>query len=259
MTLPPKTSKSFTVNSIKRLFYWNLMLSVTYFARRLRTWPAIPGGRAAEDMYSDSKWKLMTGDCPSMGREGGLSSGWGMLAGLSCCSLKISFVTPLPSLFLGRETPAGRSKGRGRRQNGRQRLKWVCLHSPGSNWGQTKSLVLHLLLKGGCFWVHPCARWGGNKYPHMQMRMAESTSAVVPGSSGSLHKQQQFVSSPDIYLWSGEEGWALAGQQSREINRRIRELIMSCRTIPYLVTRWKVAQSIKQPSNRPVAGLPQWK
>lgn len=31
---------------------------------------------------------------PRHGTEGGLSSGWGTLAGLPCCSLKMSFVTP---------------------------------------------------------------------------------------------------------------------------------------------------------------------
>lgn len=164
-------------------------------------------------------------------------------------------LSPFLSLFPGQEAPAGR----GRRQNRRHGLKRGCLSSPSGDWGQSKSLVLHLLLKGGCFRVHSCACWGGKKSPHVQTRMPESTSAVVPASSGSPHKPWQFVCSPDIYLLSGEEGWALAGQQSREINRTLRELIMSCGTIPYLVTRWKVAQSIKQPSNRPVPGWPWWK
>ena len=198
----------------------------------------------------------MTGGCPDMGREGGLSSGWGMLIGLSYCALKMSFVTSLLSLFPGREALAGRSKGRGRQWNQRQGLKRGCLCSSDRGW--SKSLVLHLPLKGGCFQAHPCACWGRRKCPRLQMRMPESTSATVPGSSGSLHKQQQFVCSPDIYLLSGE-GWALAGQQSREINRRLRELIMSCGSTPCLVTRWKMAQSITQPSNRPVSGWPGWK
>lgn len=88
----------------------------------MRTWLSIARGRAAEDVYSDSKWKWMTTDCPGMGWEGELSSGWGMLAGLSR-SLKMSFVTLLlsspfsrgkkPQQAWARAGEDGRSGGKG--------------------------------------------------------------------------------------------------------------------------------------------------
>lgn len=260
MTLPPKTLKSFTINSIEMLFYWSLMLSVTYFARRPSTWQFPEAGqqKTRTVTVSGSEWPV-----PAPARDGKEGSAQAEARSQGClvvpwrCPLRFPL---LSSPFSQGERPrhAGARAG-GRRQNWRHGLKPGCLRSPGGDLGRSKSFILHVLLKGGCFQAHPCARWGGKKCPHMRARMAESTSAVVPGSSGSPHKQRQVVCSPDVYLLSGEEGWALAGQQSREINWRLRELIMSCGAIPYLVTTGKVAQSIKQPSSRPVAGWPQRK
>lgn len=94
----------------------------------MRTWLTIARGRAAEDIYSDCKWKWMTTDCPGMGWEGELSSGWGTLAGLSR-SLRMSFVTLLlSSPFSQGKGPqqAGAWPGEDGRSGGRGLNRAVC-------------------------------------------------------------------------------------------------------------------------------------
>lgn len=108
--------------------------------------------------------------------------------------------SPFLSLFPGQEAPAGRSKDRGRWQIWRQGLKQGCRCFPNSDGGQSKSLILHLLLKRGCCGAQPCAYWG-KKCPHVQMKMAESTSAVVPGPSASPHKQHNLSALQTFIFW----------------------------------------------------------
>lgn len=259
LTLPPKTFESFTINSIKSLFCWNLILSVTY----------LPEDRGLGQLHleagqqkictvtvSGSEWPVTA---PAWdGKEGSAQAearSRGCLVVPWRCPL-----WPLSSPISQGERP--RQAGARAREDGRTGGRgWngaVCALPAVIGDGAKASSCISSW-RGSCFRAHPHAHWGRKKYPHMQMRMPESTSAAVPGSSGSPHKQWWFICSPNIYLLSGEEGWALAGQQSGEINRRFTELIMSCGTIPCFVTRWKVAQSIKQPSNHPVPGWPQWK
>lgn len=162
----------------------------------MRTWLSIARGRAAEDVYSDCKWKWMTTDCPGMGWEGELSSGWGMLAGLSR-SLKMSFVTLLlsspfsrgkkPQQAWARAGEDGRSGGKG--------LKRAVRVSPAAMGDRAKASACIC----SC-WAHLCACWA-KKCPHVQMKMAESTSAVVPGSSASPHKQHNLSLLQTFIFW----------------------------------------------------------
>lgn len=108
----------------------------------MRTWLSIARGRAAGDVYSDSKWKWMTTDCPGMGWKGELSSGWGTLAGLAR-SLKMSFVTLLlfsPFSWGKKPQQAGARTGEVGRSGGRGLNRAVCA-SPAAVGNRAKALA----------------------------------------------------------------------------------------------------------------------
>lgn len=223
-------------NKLKMLFYWTLMHSVIYFAQRLRIWPASPEGRAAENMHSDCKWKWMTSECPGVGWDRGLSLGprhaWSTFFVLPTCPLLSS--SSYPSQWVGaRAGKGGTSRGKGWNRS-------VCT-SLLAIWERREALPC-ICSGGGMLSGTPTQRG-----MPLHTKMPESTSDMVPECCGCPRSQQQFVCSPGIDLLSWEQDWVLAGQQSRKINRKLGELIMWCETIPYLVTRRNVAQSIKQP------------
>lgn len=162
-----------------------------------------------------------------------------MLAGLPCCSLKMSFVTP-PSFPL----PSPGVRGRGREEQGQWKTAEpeaeaeMGLFVPSQQQlGTEQKPCLAAALHGGLLsGASLCTlRW-----KEMPSHADEDAREDFCSGPWILWQSAQamaiFLLSRHLFIeWRG--GLSTSGRQSREINRALRELIMSCGTVPYLVTR----------------------
>lgn len=207
--LPDCSSKNFGKfhSDLKMIFYWNLILFVMSFAQRLKTGPAIPQGRAAENIHVDCKWKWMTSNCPGMGWVEGLSisprHSWStfllfpeaLLCVLSSCP-------PFP-------LPNGKEQGQGKAAWPEARAEITLSALSYWRFEREQNPCLAPAQESRCFWVHPCTHWCGERCAYIQRyQRALLTSSPSPVDAAQpaaicLLSRHWFIELRD---------WVLAGQ-----------------------------------------------